>query len=168
MPQSRNRAWADITIDEGITSSGGRVIKNLLVNAPTVDTLTAVRILGEISFHVQTLSEIEFMQHIDLGIGVASLEAFNVGVTALPDPLTSTEYPPRGWLYIARRVVTQSLPTGGTPTAMYRETARFMFDLRAARKIDKGILFLHAVNTNFDGTDSTVSMIGRVRALCLT
>ena len=164
---SRNRAWADSLFSDLVTP-GTSVIKNLLVGAPTVDTLTAVRIIGDIEVTTQTLSEVEHMETIDVGVGVASAEAFAVGASALPDPDDSADYPPRGWLYVARRVVSQSIPTGGTPTAMWRKDAVFAFDLRAMRKIDKGVLYLHVDSTNVDGTSSTTRMTGRVRVLCLT
>ena len=167
MPSSRNRAWADTLIEELITP-GTAIITDLLVGAPTVDTLTAVRIVGEMFCVTQTLSEIEHLETIDMGIGVSSREAFNVGVTGLPDVNNAADYPPRGWLYVARSVVQQSLPTGGTVTAMWRERAHFKFDLRAMRKIDKGVLFAQWASTNVSGTSSSTSLMGRIRVLCLT
>ncbi len=142
--------------------------QDLLTTSTTVDTLTVNRIIRILQVVVKKTSEVEMMQIIDIGIGVSSLEAFNVGVTGLPDPQTQGDYPPRGWLYVSRRVVQQSLPTGGTPTAMWRQAAVFNFDLRAMRKIDKGVLFLVGFSTTVDGAASSVRLIGRVRALCLT
>jgi len=53
---------------------------------------------------------------------------------------------------------------GGT----LQNQATFQFDLRAMRKIDKGILFSRIDNTNSVGTASTVLVRGRIRVLCLT
>ena len=164
---SRPRAWADTDINVSL-SNGGTFLANLLNDAPTVDTLTVVRMVGGFQAFMASDSEVETFQIIDCGIGVASLEAFNVGVAALPDVDVSTDYPPRGWLYRARRVGGQALPTAATPTAMWRMDATFNFDVRSMRKIDKGVLYMHVLSTNLDGSGGTMKLVGLVRALCLT
>ncbi len=148
--------------------ASGQVKFDLLANAPTVDTLTVVRIIGYLDCGRVSTNEVESIQAIDVGIGVASSEAFTIGVTALPSPAVATEYPSRGWLYRSRRVEGQALPTGGSPTAMWRQRALFQFDARAMRKIDKGILYLMATNSTIEGGATSVQVIGTLRALCLT
>ena len=164
----RNRAWADQLLANSLTAGGGSIKLNLLENAPTMDTLTAIRIVGELEVAPTPTSEVEFTQIVDIGIGVSSSEAFSIGITALPDPAAETEYPPRGWLYVARQIAVVSLPTGGTPVAIYRKHAMFKFDLRAMRKIDKGTLFMFMRNTDHAGTATNLTIFGRVRVLCLT
>ena len=163
----RHRAWADerfaLTLVPGTPQ-----FRDLLQNSPTSDTLTAVRIIGHLQVMTPVLSEVENSQTIDLGIGVASTDAIAVGATALPAPNIELDFPPRGWLYRAQRTVLQSLPTGGTPTAMWRIDALFEFDLRAMRKIDKGVLFLVVTSTDDGGTSSNTDLRGLVRTLCLT
>ncbi len=161
----RNRAWADVRLAESI-GSGSNVLTDLLGGAPTVDTLTVVRIVGEIRVYITPTSENELDQFIDIGIGVTSSQAFGTA-GATPD-LKTLGFPPRGWLYKATDHVLQSLPTGGTPTAMWRQDAVFKFDLRAMRKIDKGVLFMEIENTAHLGTASTLEVVGFVRSLCLT
>ena len=143
------------------------MVFDLLANAPTVDTLTAVRIVGDLAFNFASTSEIEGDAIVDIGIGVSSSQAFSTGASALPDPTTETEYPPRGWLYVNTKPMVQSLPTGGTPTAMWLVQPTFTFDLRAMRKIDKGTLFLWMEYLTIGGT-VTPRAIGRIRTLCLT
>jgi len=165
----RRRAWADVLYTNLGLPAGGSVKTDLLVGsgAPVVDTLTAVRIVGDIYVHTSPTDETEYSAAIDIGIGVSSAEAFALGVTALPDPNTAGDYPPRGWLYVSRQYVEQALPTGGTPTAIHRKDARFQFDIRAMRKIDKGVLFAIWRNTEFVAP-SAMALTGRIRTLCLT
>ena len=162
---TRNRAWADTLIDNTVVN-GGQLRTDLLIGAPTIDTITAVRIVGDIMGFSGALSEAEGTQLVDLGIGVTSREAFDALV--LPDPNASGDYPPRGWLYVARAVMQTALPTGATPTAIFRRFAEFHFDVRSMRKIDKGVLFMVISNTNADGGTETINLAGRVRVLCLT
>jgi len=163
----RNRAWADLLVNTTL-SSGGNVVLNLLTNAPTVDTITAIRIISRLEARAVATDQVEGTQLVDIGIGVTSVEAFAGGITTLPSPVTDTEFPPRGWLYVARRVYQLGLPIisgGGGPI---HTVAVFDFDLRAMRKIDKGVLFLAATSTNVDGSAVSLSLTGRVRSLCLT
>ena len=164
---SRNRAWADSRVSGTLLTSGTPLLTDLLVGAPTVDTLTAVRIVGGLTVYQDASSENEGRGYCDVGIGVSSREAFTVGATALPDPTQGDEYPPRGWLYAATKPLTLMLPTGGTPTAMWQIPAVFEFDLRAMRKIDKGVLFMWVEEATVSGTLVTY-ITGRVRVLCLT
>jgi len=98
-----------------------------------------------------------------VGIGVASVEAFGVGGASLPRASLESEYPPRGWLYIASKPVEEKVATEG----IHLLHAQFQFDLGAMRKIDKGILFLQVEQNNII-VGGVMSMVGRVRSLCLT
>ncbi len=159
----RGRAWAD-EIYSSTVVPGTPFKRDLLANAPTMDTLTVVRLIGYLDIGIAITSEIEFSQRIDVGIGVASVEAFSVGGTSLPSPKIEAQAPPRGWLYAATKLCWQF--KGGTE-GQQRFNAIFEFDLGAMRKVDKGTLFIRIDNTDEAGTSSTVSIIGRTRALCL-
>ncbi len=161
----RRLAWADTRLTTTLGSASGTLISNLLTNAPTVDTLTVNRIIVDLRVFQSPVGDTEQAQVIDLGIGVSSTEAFNIGASALSAPFNDNEYPPRGWLYVATAVALQARPTN---EGIWRQDAVFKADLRAMRKIDKGILFLFMRNVNFQGTDGAVSVVGRIRALCLT
>jgi len=162
---SRNRAWADTRFEGTALVAGTPILANLLAGASTVDTLTAIRIVGEFNVHyivTNTLSDSD--SSVDAGIGVTSVEAFDAGAAAIPSPKVTTEYPPRGWLYAATGYVGQALTTS---TGVFNENAVFKFDLRAMRKIDKGRLFLRIDNSNIN-IGGAMEVVGRVRVLCLT
>jgi len=163
----RPRAWADRIFNVTLLNNGQNK-ENLLTIPTPADTLTAVRIIGHIMVVSGASNEGEYTQAIDLGIGVASGEAFNIGVTALPSPAVEDEYPARGWLYRQRDVTQQAIPTGATPVAMYKRPALFDFDLRAMRRIDKGVLYMMITCSEINGSGPANTVLGTVRVLCLT
>ena len=98
----RNRAWADQRFNAVTLAQTGVILSNLLENAPTVDTLTAVRIVGGLTVEFDpTSTRSDQLNVISVGVGVTSVEAFNAAGVSVPDPTLEAEYPPRGWLYIA-------------------------------------------------------------------
>jgi len=161
---NRNRAWADTRYKGEAMVAGTDVITDLLVNAPVVDTLTAIRIVGELVFAyivTNTLSDSDSI--VDVGIGVTSADAFPTP-SAMPDPASDSSYPPRGWLWVATGYVGQALTAS---TGVFNTNAVFKFDIRAMRKIDKGKLFLRAAQANIN-VGGAMELTGRVRVLCLT
>ena len=100
---TRNRAWADIRF--GATTLVAAVPQqfDLLANPPVQDTLTAVRIVGDLTGqYTVTNTVVDSLSAMDVGIGVSSSEAFAVAAAAaLPKPFPDDEYPPRGWLYVS-------------------------------------------------------------------
>ena len=87
MASTRGRTWSDTRFGGTALVVGTPIIADLLANAPAVDTLTAVRIVCDLDAHyivTNTLSDSD--STVDLGIGVASVEAFAAGAAALPDP----------------------------------------------------------------------------------
>ena len=164
MPK-RNRAWADVRF-AGVDLVAGTAKKfDLLVDAPTVDTLTAVRVILDLTMIYDVTTTIgDALSVVDCGIGVASKEAFDAGVASLPDVIDSKAYPPRGWLYVATLPVAQLVTTDA---GIINEIARFIFDGHSMRKIDKGILFLLCEQNNID-IGGVMKITGRTRVLCLT
>ncbi len=160
---ARNRAWADTLLSNAIATPGTLNI-NLLTNAPTVDTLTAVRIVGHVIIVPDAeLSAVDGSQNVDIGIGVTSVEAF--GANTLPDANDDTKYPPRGWLWIDR--FTMMIAVGAGPIDRYQFTD-YHFDVRSQRKVDKGVLFMTIQNVVASGGGNAVQVSGRIRVLCLT
>ena len=159
----RNRAWADRVLNVNLISGAASQNFNLLADAPTVDTLTAVRVILHLTCFPEIGDHPDGIQAIHMGVGVASLEAFNVN--ALPDPNISTEYPARGWLWVDTGAVYQDISTA--PLNRYW-IAEFKMDVRAMRKIDKGILFLAMVTDLQAGLSFDLRIVGRTRVLCLT
>ena len=161
----RGRAWADQRFTGNALVAGTDFLSDLLQFAPDVDTLTAVRIIGDFDVHYDVTTTIaDSDSFVDVGIGVSSVEAFAAGAAALPDPANSTSFPPRGWLYASTGYVAQLVTSS---TGIWNINARFQFDLRAMRKIDKGTLFLRIAQANIN-VGGAMEIVGRVRTLCLT
>jgi len=164
MPSSRNRSWADTIFSVAALIAGTPQHSNLLLNAPVVDTLTVVRIIGDLWFHYDPASTIvDSLSLASLGIGVTSIEAFTIGGTSLPSPANDAQYPPRGWLYVNSQPVEQQAESTGVVNHM----ANFKFDVGAMRKIDKGRLFSTIANDNIV-VGGAMRVVGRIRVLCLT
>ncbi len=159
---SRNRAWADTMFCGSLLADEGTIRSNLLIDAPTVDTLTAVRIIVDLSIGPNVVSAADAANCISVGIGVTSAEGFAAGAT--PSPAFTDQYPPRGWLYIATKVSRMFVITS---TGLSTTFAEFKGDFRAMRKVDKGILYMEIVNNAVVATGA-VAIYGRVRVLCLT
>ena len=126
----RRVAWCDFLM--GFSLADAAVcLDNLLVNVPVSDTLTVTRILMDFKATCSVQNEVESLLTVDVGIGVINAEAFDLGTgVGIPNPTVEDSTPPRGWLYVNRQLVLQTIPTGGTPTAMWRETAHFKADIR--------------------------------------
>ena len=163
---SRPRAWSDQRILIASLVAGTPQKFDLLENAPALDTHTVIRIIGHLTFMYSPNSTVvDSLSVVDVGIGVSSVEAFAVAAGAgLPAVESDSKYPPRGWLYMATRPVSQQ--TGDTFEGSHNEQATFDFDVRAMRKIDKGILFLLMEQNNVL-VGGSMRVVGRVRALCL-
>lgn len=167
MASDRRRAWTDRRIVGVSLVAGTHFTRDLLFNAPTSDTQTVERIIGHIEVYYLTAAVPEDSESIvDMGIGVSSIEAFEVAAAAgLPSPADETEYPPRGWLYVQSKGVRQVVSTSGD--GLIDVGATFDFDLRGKRKVDKGVLFLSMIQANI-ATGGAMQVVGRVRVLCLT
>ncbi len=138
---------------------------DLLEDAPTLDTRTLVRLVADITVqYTVSVTVTDSLSIVDIGIGVASIEAFAVSSSlGLPKPSVNTDYPPRGWIYVASQPVWEKAES----TGILHHAARFQIDIRAMRKIDKGILFMTMENANIT-VGGSMQVTGRVRALCLT
>ena len=164
MVSRRGRAWADFLV--GHTLSTSQISFDLLadLNAPETVTMTVVRIVGRIlATPASANSALESLLDIDMGIQVVSQEAFAAGV--LPDPNTQSDYPAAGWLY-RNRVGLYHQNTSGTVEGYHYPL--LTFDIRAARKVDRGRLVLTINKGVIDGSDQDVNLVGIVRSLALT
>ncbi len=169
MVSRRRVAWCDFLM-QFTTVDGAVRLDDLLTNAPISDTITVTRILGDFTVSVGVLSQVEIGTAVDIGIGVINQEAFDLGTgVGIPNPTVEDSTPPRGWLYVSRQMVSQSVPEDtGTPFAMVRRDAHFKFDLRGQRKVDKGVLFMWAEHNFFAGGTTTLFTTGRIRVLFKT
>jgi len=161
---SRNRSWSDLRLSVSDLAANTAQSFDMLINAPTADTLTVVRVIGDFwMLYSPNVTVADKLSIADVGIGVSSVEAFTAAGVSLPVPQDPTQFPPRGWLYVNSQPVTQSSQTEGVLERM----AHFKVDLRAMRKVDKGRLFLTLSNTTIL-TGASMRVIGRTRVLCLT
>jgi len=162
---SRRRAWADQRFAGLSFVANTEILVDLLENLDSMDTLTVVRIVGDLTMNYLVSTTVgDALSIVDVGIGVCASAAFGVG-GATPAPSTETEYPPRGWIYAASQPVTQILDAAGGVSIVDRP-ARFQFDIRAMRKVDKGILFMNMVQNNIT-VGGAMQITGRVRTLVL-
>jgi len=163
---ARPRAWGDNLIDIAMTGETQQSPVDLLSELVTSDTITVIRLVGHLSVVPNSITASTVMTcAVDLGIGVASIEAFNVA-GGIPDPNAAGDVPIRNWLW-RDRLVAVIENAGGTEDS-YKQWPEVRFDLRAMRKVDRGRLYLTVVPTALVGTYGALRLVGIIRALCLT
>ena len=161
---ARSRAWADLRFSAAIASSGNMAPLDILFDLGTsrLDTITVTRLVGDIyGIYDPSFAENEGISRVDVGIGVSPQAPFLV--VQVPEPDVTTEYPIRGWMYVATMWVSC---IGDTNPQIDR--GHLHFDIRTMRKVDKGILYVAAANNIVSGVGTTIRVGGRIRALCLT
>ena len=161
MPGTRRTPyWVD-TLSANSLATGGVSRISLLGGLTAADKrgMTVIRLLIHIEGSVLSPNVVLGHTVLWFGIGVASTEAFALGVTALPDPQTGADRPARGWLYrdfiMLRDNTAEGESTGGILRA----------DIRAMRKVDDGELFLQIVNQNIESTGFSTQHQIMVRTL---
>ena len=163
----RTSFWVDTLVNANVTPATN-IVQSLMGTIDTDEAASSGLTVARLILCYDLLQSVPYAaegyQQIDLGIGVASKEAVDLGITALSDPEVAVEHPQRGWLYRCRYKVlgaSAARPEGGMPVVHeYR-------DLRAKRKIERGILFL-VVNSSDDiGSSITVNLTGIIRTLFL-
>ena len=162
----RPRAWVDFQVNQNLTTGVPQAV-NLLLNATVnLDTITATCIIGRLRAIPSVVANSSVsIQLWSCGIGVASTEAFTIGVTALPDPSVMIEAPPRGWLLREQATLVNQQDSG---TVEAWEFPEIRFDVRGQRKIDRGILYMMNRNDDLIAGTTAIKVVGLVRVLCLT
>jgi len=84
----------------------------------------------------------------------------------LPSALTDAEVPSLGWMWRSRMYSVKEHDTAAAGEILIPD--KIHFDVRASRKVDRGILFLEVVTTTVSGSSESMLLRGLVRALCLT
>ena len=159
---SRQRAWADTAVNVSIASAAAGAVTDLRGSLDVPENMTLVRLILDLDLLIDPEIETNGEQVLHLGVGVTSVEAFTAG--AVPLPSITTQYPPRGWLYVASKSVYQTVHASGQ---IWRKDQRFRLDLRGARKVDRGVLYMITENDTQGGGALAVILRGRVRALFL-
>ena len=162
MVSRRDRVWGDTIFTNVPFNDLTPVLADIRGAIQVPDRYTVVRLILNLVVHFDTVDEAENAGLCHLGVGVTSFEAFTAGV--VPDPETSTDYPIHGWLFLGSELLQQSLPGAGGIQTRY---ASFQKDLRASRKVDRGVLYAMFNMINIDGVPQGF-ISGRIRALFLT
>ena len=154
---ARPTDWMDNVISLGLANGGQAIVglSSALVPADSARA-TVVRSIIRLNLHSQTVAGAWGVQTIHLAIGIASQEAFAAQVT--PDPNISTDKPARGWLWRDTKVVSQN-GVGGV--VVFDVQA----DIRGARKIENGEVYLAVHSEGSQGTSFTVEIDGLIRQL---
>ena len=118
--------------------------------------MTVIRTIIRMGLFSNTVAGAWGIMRVDLGIGVASQEAFAAGV--LPDPNSATDKPPRGWMWRSQQLVSQN---GTGHQVIFNVDA----DIRGARKVENGEVYLIGCNTAYVGTQFQVNCVGLIRQL---
>ena len=154
---ARRVKWEDTLLDEVISSGAGS--NPTLMGSTTPNESegeTIIRCIGELSLFSASIAGAYGVQGLDIGVGVASQEAF--AAQSLSDPNTASEEPRGGWLFRTRCTVAQN--GTGTPVIYVCK-----FDMRSARKIDGDELFVAFRSANVLGTSFVLRVHGIVRCL---
>jgi len=159
MPK-RSTFWVDTLLTKVIASSGS-VHVSLIENesAPSVlSDLTLIRTIICVDLHYTVHDSGEGFQVWNMGIFVQSREAAAALIT--PDPDVAADHPMGGWVFRC----------GGSlhgfaadqPAVDVRHLER---DIRAMRKLQRGVLSLVVSNDAGTGAASSISMTGIIRCL---
>ena len=161
MVRPRRTVWGDTRFNTSIATS--IVSLSTLVGDFTItDTggLTLTRTIVDLSLTTVPPPSADALGRLALGIGVASQEAFALGVTAIPDVESQTGHPPQDWVIRTHLGVNQNNTNVLPPV-------RFYADVRAQRKIDGSELYLVMRNDTLVGTAFSVHVVGLIRCLFL-
>jgi len=155
----RSTTWVDTNWNLS-TASGGEELFTLLPGIVDPDPLgwTLTRVLLCYSVFASVPTSATGYQAYDVGIGIASNEAFAVGVTGIPNVGTAADHPERGWVYRCRHVV-------GDSTVVPLPNIDVFKDIRSQRKLDRGVLYLTSESLALVGTAVTLRFAGLARCL---
>jgi len=163
----RHRVWGDTIVSLALVDNVPQQI-DLNSAGPVGDTLTVVRLIGRLTAYPNDQqAQVTGAMKIDVVIGVASQTAFDLGITGTPNIQAVAEVPPRGWMYRSQMITMKDHATGTTNE--HTHVDGLAFDVKAARKLDRGRIFIKVESaTSNGGTTFDVRLAGVVRALFLT
>ncbi len=159
----RHFFWLDTLVSFTTGNASGNAI-TLMQDIDSTESrmgMTLMRIIVGMDLAHTVHDSGEGSQTVDVGIGLASQEAFAANVLA--DPNSGTDFPIRGWLW-RTRYRTYGF-AADQPMAIVR---RLDYDLRAKRKIDNGELYFSLFNTSNEGSTGAVDATGIIRCLYLS
>ena len=154
---ARPTTWVDTILSRSIPA-GSQQTQSLILEMSAGDKRqsTAIRIIIDMWMSSESVAGAWGVQRLTCAIGVASQEAFLAGT--LPDPNIAIERPARGWMWRGSPMVAQN--GAGSPVLYH-----VMADLRAARKIENGELYMIFNADTINGTSFTTRLDGLIRVL---
>ena len=155
----RSMTWVD-TLLSATRAIGAQDITSLMSTMDPDERrgATVTRVIGCLIFSADDRVEFEGGIVVDVGIGVASQEAFSSG--AISDPTDPAAQPLRGWLYRCRQYIST-----GTQATVPDPRVSWNFDVKSQRKLDTGELFMIWEPQLSHGVGSTTRITGSVRSL---
>jgi len=154
---ARPTDWLDTRL--GMTvASGAQSSQSLMGAVSNIEArrYTLIRSLLRLELLSLSTAVAYGVQIVDIGVGIISVEAFTAGV--FPDPNVDNDKPAKGWIYRTQVAVSQNGIGTVIPISL---TA----DVRGARKIERGELFIVANSASVVGTTFTIGINGLFRAL---
>jgi len=102
---------------------------------------------------------------VGIGIGIVTTDAFNVGITAMPDPQAEPSFP---WLYWSVHALRAEIADGATSPADQSgsKLERVVVDSKAMRKVRPNqslAIMFDAINLS--GTGTVAIVVPRIRVL---
>ncbi len=154
---ARPTDWVDTVLNTSV-ASGSQGVQSIMTGLTPADLrgCTLIRTLISLQAHSTAVAGAWGIQQLHVGIGIGSQDA--VALSAVPDPAISSEKPARGWIYRTTKGVTQN----GVGTRIMTE---WTADVRGARKVENGEIYIVFDNTVVRGTAFTVGLAGLIRLL---
>jgi len=118
--------------------------------APGSDGLTVVRLRGSLDYALSIANAGTNGMHCAVGVGVVSNDAFAIGVTAVPHPISDAGW--NGWMYhrfFDAHAITGTIADGVNGPAI---AGRFEIDSKAMRKLPENTTLYAIVEVVEAGT----------------
>ena len=151
----RSTAWGlgpGSTVLTNFGSTTAQILGSGMVVNPGFGKLTVVRVHGLMSAYIIAATALQDGFAAALGIGIASGDAFGVGVTALPNPIADVAW--GGWLFHSFfdcRAMTGIEADGANALS---SVVQLRVDSKAMRKLSENEVMFASVETVESGTAS--------------
>jgi len=158
----RGTSWFDTEINsQAVSGTAGTPITLLPADVEVRDVpgLTIIRMLIELNCHAVVPNVVEGGQALHLAAGLVMTDGFVSG--ALPDLLSPSEEPIRGWIFKNMRFIYDSEGT----ISPWSGSDLFL-DIKSQRKLDLDTeVYFQMFNQAMTGTAFTVEVTGLIRTL---
>ena len=166
MANNRKRQWVDTLFDNDIVN-GTDLVTRLVAPEGQQDIdkgSTLIRSIIRLRFLPNVVPSTFGGQDLDVGIGIASEDALDVGGASVPDP-SGSDLPISGWIFRTKSIVTYYPEvTTGPPFIIPWDLRE---DVHGQRKVMYGVPFVRISSITTLGASSTITMVGLIRQLWL-